>query len=393
MRTRYWLSLALVVALALAGDAAAQDQMGWQPNLEAAQRVAQQTNRLILIHFWAPWCKPCLKLDKEVFANPQTGRALSASFVAVKLNVDESPATARLYGVSGLPTDVVITPDGHLVTQIQSPPTASQYIAQMNQIVQGHRQLAQKPKPSASGAPPSGPAIDGPAASPSPARPAVTQSAYSDDRYVEYFAQRQSTPPPGIDPSARPAAAPQQPQTDYRNNPVTGPPMQPQPAAASPPQSQLQIPIPQPGSQPPPHVTQMRQQQGVTPALEPNVGNPPLGFDGFCPVQMIERKQWVIGDKRWGAIHRGHTYLFAGPEEQKRFLASPEAYCPVMSGNDPVLALDRNQTVPGRREHGLFCFNRIYLFSEEASLQQFLRNPNRYSTEVIQAMSNPPLAR
>ena len=138
----------------------------------------------------------------------------------------------------------------------------------------------------------------------------------------------------------------------------------------------------------------MRQQNpAMSPALEPNLGNPPLGFDGFCPVQMIEQKRWVIGDKRWGAIHRGHTYLFAGPEEQKRFLVSPDAYCPVMSGNDPVLALDHKQIVPGRREHGLFFGNRIYLFADEASLQQFLQNPNRYGAEIMQAMANPPLNR
>ena len=56
--------------------------------------------RLVLIHFWAPWCKPCRQLEQGVFAQAETGKALDANFVMVKLNVDDSPATARMYYVS-----------------------------------------------------------------------------------------------------------------------------------------------------------------------------------------------------------------------------------------------------------------------------------------------------
>ena len=30
-------------------------------------------------------------------------------------------------------------------------------------------------------------------------------------------------------------------------------------------------------------------------------GNPALGLDGFCPVSLSEKQQWVRGDPRWGA--------------------------------------------------------------------------------------------
>ena len=105
----------------VADVASAQDQIHWQPNLETAQRVAAQSKRLVLIHFWAPWCKPCRQLEQGVFAQPETGKALEANFVMVKLNVDDSPATARMYYVSSLPTDVIITPNGHLVAALPSP--------------------------------------------------------------------------------------------------------------------------------------------------------------------------------------------------------------------------------------------------------------------------------
>ena len=79
------------------------------------------------------------------------------------------------------------------------------------------------------------------------------------------------------------------------------------------------------------------------------------------------------------------TYLFAGPEEQKKFLADPDHYSPVLSGNDPVLAFDRGQLQMGRREFGTFYDNRIYLFTSNESLEKFRQNAHRYAEEVRQA--------
>lgn len=48
----------------------------------------------------------------------------------------------------------------------------------------------------------------------------------------------------------------------------------------------------------------------------------------------------------------------AGPAQQQRFLADPDRYAPVISGNDAVMTVDYGQTVPGHREHGTFFGNR-----------------------------------
>ena len=66
-------------------------------------------------------------------------------------------------------------------------------------------------------------------------------------------------------------------------------------------------------------------------------GSPPLGLDGNCPVQLSEHKKWVRGNPSFGAVHRGRTYLFVSAEDQQKFLANPDHYSPVVSGNDPVL--------------------------------------------------------
>ncbi len=90
-----------------------------------------------------------------------------------------------------------------------------------------------------------------------------------------------------------------------------------------------------------------------------------------------------------GAIHRGRTYLFAGPEEQRRFFADPDRYAPAASGNDVVLATEQGQAVPGMRQHGVFfperLPNHVYLFSSEATLEKFAKNPSLYANQALGA--------
>jgi protein disulfide-isomerase len=111
-----------------------------------------------------------------------------------------------------------------------------------------------------------------------------------------------------------------------------------------------------------------------------------MGLDGYCPVTLKQERRWVVGDKRYGIVHRGRLYLFAGSQQQQQFWTNPDAYSPVLSGIDPVLALDNGASVPGQREHGVEYGGQMYLFSSEATLQHFSRNPERYAGGVRQAM-------
>jgi YHS domain-containing protein/thiol-disulfide isomerase/thioredoxin len=359
-----------VIAIVATAAHARGQEIVWQPSLDAARQLASQSNRLVLLHFWGPNCRPCMQLEKEVFSRPDVAKALDADFVMAKLNVEESPATARAYGVSSIPADVIVSPSGQLVAQLQSPPTAAQYTAQLSRVANGYRELTgQAPAKvaraeNAANAPGSdrptisiSPSFDGP----NPPAPAVpSQSVYSNERYAEYY-QRQATmaanrgPRPGAAPSFAPPGGPPAAPVQLTQGAMPGPPQQ----AAG-------------GFRPP------------APSVPNNA--PPMALDGFCPVTLLERRAWVPGNPAHGVVHRGHTYLFAGPEEAQRFFASPDRYCPILSGNDSVLALDNQMMVPGRREFGVFVDNRVYLFANEESLQRFQQNPNRYAAEALQAM-------
>lgn len=122
-------------------------------------------------------------------------------------------------------------------------------------------------------------------------------------------------------------------------------------------------------------------------------GNPPLALDGYCAVSLAEKERWVRGNPRFGVIHQGRTYLFAGPEEARRFYNDPDRYAPVASGDDIVILAEHGQRVPGRREHGAWYEGRVYLFADESSYHKFAADPGRYAaahaTEARNAPSQP----
>jgi thioredoxin 1 len=77
-------------------------------NDENFQQVVLQSEVPVLVDFWAEWCAPCRALAPTVEALAEK-HAKSAR--VVKLNVDNSPALARRYGVRGIPT-LILFKDG-----------------------------------------------------------------------------------------------------------------------------------------------------------------------------------------------------------------------------------------------------------------------------------------
>ncbi len=111
-------------------------------------------------------------------------------------------------------------------------------------------------------------------------------------------------------------------------------------------------------------------------------GSMPLGLEGYCPVTIAERSAWVEGRAQWGVRHRGRTYLFAGPEQQRAFMAEPDRYAPALSGDDPVLAFESGRSEAGRRTFGITYQSRMYLFASPETRAAFSADPNRYTTRV-----------
>ncbi|MCI0358389.1 MAG: hypothetical protein L0211_07900, partial [Planctomycetaceae bacterium] len=122
--------------------------------------------------------------------------------------------------------------------------------------------------------------------------------------------------------------------------------------------------------------------RGLVPASQA----PPVALEGYCVVTLLEQRKWKRSDPKYGAIHRGRTYLFASEAEQQKFLANPDGYSPMLSGFDPVIFAQRGEMVEGKRSYGLTYNRQIFLFADEASLQAFSKAPQSYAESARQAM-------
>ena len=394
----YWLGVGLLLeTLLFPIIVSAQQPFPWESTLESAQRNAAQSNRLVLIHFWAPWCGACNRMEAEVFSQPGGASALLAHYVPVKINADLMPSTATKYGITGLPTEVVITPQGQVVDSLRGRTEATQFIVRLNQIASARQQNAGQTAQVPANIPPF--TTDRSTAEQSTAgnQPAGNQSL-SDDRYVDYYhrsrGDQRDQPPLSAATASREPVQPSTatvvpPYGQQQQQPAVGPDLS-GPSLGQLPAANITQQSPPISNQFSPPVANTTQQ--VPPASNPTsaspAANPALCLDGYCPVSLIEKQQWIPGDRRFGAIHRGRTYLFAGQEEQRRFFTDPDRYAPVISGNDIVQAMEKGQMAPGMREHGVTFNGHIFLFADEAALEKFSKNPAYYANQALEAIQD-----
>ena len=72
------------------------------------------SDKPVLVDFWAPWCGPCRMLS-PVVEKVATANSSKAKFV--KMNTDENPSLAGEYQVSGIPC-LILFKNGQPVDRI-----------------------------------------------------------------------------------------------------------------------------------------------------------------------------------------------------------------------------------------------------------------------------------
>lgn len=114
-----------------------------------------------------------------------------------------------------------------------------------------------------------------------------------------------------------------------------------------------------------------------------------LAMEGYCPVTVINEDRWSEGDPSISAIHLGRLYLFSSEEKRSQFLADPEPFTPVLNEIDAVVFFEERRIVPGKREWGMKdpIHQRMFFFSDEASMNHFYQEYERYTQSAIDLMN------
>ncbi len=90
-----------------------------------------QSDKPVLVDFWAVWCGPCQMLGPIV---EEVASEVAGKVVVGKMNVDENPQTAQKFGIMSIPT-IMIFKGGTVVKQFVGVQSKETLLGELNKLI------------------------------------------------------------------------------------------------------------------------------------------------------------------------------------------------------------------------------------------------------------------
>ena len=102
-------------------------------NEENFDSVVVNSDKPVLVDFWAEWCGPCKMLTPTIEALAEEYKDTSS---IVKINVDDSPAIATKYGIRSIPS-ILLFNNGDVVEQRVGAVSKDELAGMLDKIIKG----------------------------------------------------------------------------------------------------------------------------------------------------------------------------------------------------------------------------------------------------------------
>lgn len=104
-------------------------------NLSDFQSILKETDKPILVDFWAPWCAPC-RVTKPILDRLAQEYRDSVEFIPI--NTDESPEVAQRFRILGIPTLLALR-QGKVVARLSGARNEAAYHELFDALAQGRQ--------------------------------------------------------------------------------------------------------------------------------------------------------------------------------------------------------------------------------------------------------------
>ena len=102
-------------------------------NEENFDSVVMDSDKPVLVDFWAEWCGPCKMLTPTIEALAEEYKDTSS---IVNINVDDSPAIATKYGIRSIPS-ILLFNNGDVVEQRVGAVSKDELASMLDKIIKG----------------------------------------------------------------------------------------------------------------------------------------------------------------------------------------------------------------------------------------------------------------
>jgi len=345
------LCLLLVVAvpaLTLSSVVEATDDVAWSTNIEGSLREAAAAGKPVLLEFTASWCVYCKRMEKTTLTDPAVAARIAEHFVAVRVDADKHKDLVSELGIKGLPAILIVSPDLQIIERISGFQTPEALVTKLDQLTAGQNPVAATERQVTS------------------ARPAAADSRAPAKRRAELEFEAITHEEAAPDRRANVRSVSTQSENPFAEATKSDPTV---PLESNPTVDSNQF-----------FETVSRQAKNP----EKSVPNAAAAFGGTCIVSAVEERELVAGSRKCQLDYRGQLLYFRSEDHKQKFLAQPASYWPMLDGACAMTLLNDGERVEGQLQYAAVFRKRIWLFTSETAMREFLLDPADVIEEVAE---------